>query len=346
MKGYLLLSDGTQLEGRLIGAVQNAVGEIVFNTGMTGYQEIVTDPSYFGQIVVLTYPMIGNYGICSTRNQSKQVQVKGLIVRDMYDFEGDDFENYLLENNIVALEGIDTRFLTKHIRDNGNMLAKIVLDEKVVIDDQLDPKPAYSVSTEIPYIRGEGKYKIAVLDYGIKENIMKQLCMRDFSLKVFPATTKASEILEFNPDGIFLSNGPGDPAILTEVVEEVKAIINMKPTFGICLGHQLIGMAYGAKTEPLKFGHRGSNHPVKDIALDRVFITSQNHGYQLVSDSIEGIPFEVTHINVNDLSVEGIKHETKPIFSVQYHPEAAPGPEDSHYLFEQFETIVKEHAYV
>lgn len=344
MKGYLLLSDGTKLEGNLIGAVKNSVGEIVFNTGMTGYQEIVTDPSYFGQIVVLTYPMIGNYGVCSSRNQSNHVQVKGLIIRDMHDFEGDDFENYLKENNIVCLEGVDTRFLTKHIRDNGNMLAKLVYDEE--IDQVLPVKPAYSVSTQEAYTRGSGQYRIAVMDYGIKENILKQLCLRDFTLKVFPADATAQDVQDFKPDGIFLSNGPGDPAYLDDITDVVKEIIKDKPCFGICLGHQLIAKAYGAKTEHLKFGHRGSNHPVKDLAKDRVYITSQNHGYQIVKESLSELPFTVTHINVNDHSVEGIKHQSKPIFSVQYHPEASPGPEDSHYLFEDFETMVKEASYV
>lgn len=347
MKGYLLLSDGTKFHGTIIGATQNAIGEIVFNTGMTGYQEIVTDPSYFGQIVVLTYPMIGNYGIKDAVNQSKKTQVRGLVIRESdtnntHWASEESLDDYLKKHNLVAIEGIDTRELTKMIRDKGNLLAQIVIDDKPASwTSHENYQPSYQVSTPSKYELGDGKYHIAVLDYGIKSSILKQLLNQDFRLTVYPAHTSSEEILSGAPDGIFLSNGPGDPDELEMVVEDVKALL-VKPTFGICLGHQLIGKAFDCDTIKLKYGHRGPNHPVKDIKKDRVFITSQNHGYMLTSDSINKEILEVTHINVNDDSVEGVKHKSKPIFSVQYHPEASPGPDDSNYLFEEFEQMVKE----
>jgi len=349
MKGYLLLSDGTKLPGTVFGHTQNAIGEIVFNTGMTGYQEIVTDPSYFGQIVVLTYPLIGNYGVTKSVNQSKNTQARGIVVRELASLDSNwtsegSFDTYLKENNMVGIANIDTRYLTKLIRDKGNLTGQIIVDdqEPLAWSAYDNFQAALKVSRNNVLELGDGQYKIAVMDFGIKENIINQLLLKDFKLKIFPALTNADEILAYNPDGIFLSNGPGDPSELESIIEEVKKLSLLKPTFGICLGHQLLGHAYGCKTEKLKFGHRGPNHPVKDKELNRVFITSQNHGYMVSRDSIDHETFEVTHINVNDESVEGLKHRKLPIFSVQYHPEASPGPDDSNYLFDNFETMIKE----
>ena len=347
MKGYLLLSDGTKFHGTVIGAHENAIGELVFNTGMTGYQEIVTDPSYCGQIVVLTYPMIGNYGI-SNVDQSEKVQAKGLVVKDLAALESNwsstgSFEDYLINQKLVAIKGIDTRHLTHIIREKGNVTAQIVHEGQKDLDWNYDRiNPVLEVTTKEIYQLGNGSMHIAVMDYGIKKSILNQLLLKDFKISVCPATTSAEEVLQLNPDGIFLSNGPGDPSELTSMINEVKIMSDQKPTFGICLGHQLLAHAYGCKTRKLKFGHRGPNHPVKDITLDRVFITSQNHGYMIDESSLNKEVLTVTHLNVNDETIEGMKHNSKPIFSVQYHPEAAPGPDDSNYLFDTFEKMVKE----
>lgn len=340
MKSYLLLSDGTRLEGNLQGCICSAYGEIVFNTGMTGYQEIVTDPSYFGQIVVLTYPMIGNYGTDLLFDQSKKIQVKGLVVKSLNDYD-QAFLDYLKAQNIPVLTDVDTRHLTKHIRNKGAMMSQIVVDQAEDFDALEMLNPVYQVTTSEIYDRGNGAYKVAVLDFGIKEGILKQLEGLDVQLKVFPANTCIETILSYEPDGLFLSNGPGNPAELSEIVDNVKILSQKMPTFGICLGHQLLGLAYGAKTEKLLFGHRGSNQPVKDLVRDKVVITSQNHGFGIEKSSMENLELELTHVNVNDGSVEGFKHKTLPIFSVQYHPEASPGPDDSHYLFTAFETLME-----
>ncbi|MCH4890347.1 carbamoyl phosphate synthase small subunit [Acidaminobacter sp. JC074] len=349
MKGYLLLSDGTKFPGTVFGHTQNAIGEIVFNTGMTGYQEIVTDPSYFGQIVVLTYPLIGNYGISDKVNQSFKTQANGVVVRELatlhsnWESQG-DFDSYLKKHNMVGISGVDTRYLTQLIRDNGNMVGQIVVEDNEQVDfsDYNNHQAALKVTRDEIVKMGEGKYHIGVMDFGIKENILNQLLLKDFRLTVYPATTSAERVLKDNPDGIFLSNGPGDPSELSDIIKEVEILSKAKPTFGICLGHQLLGHAYGCETEKLKFGHRGPNHPVKDIQLNRVFITSQNHSYMIDKTSIDSDVFEITHVNVNDESIEGFKHKTLPIFSVQYHPEASPGPDDSNYLFDNFEIMVKE----
>lgn len=344
MKSYLLLDDGIKLEGKLQACICPAIGEIVFNTGMTGYQEIVTDPSYYGQIVVLTYPMIGNYGINSNCVQSDKVQVKGLIVKNLN--ENDTaFLDFMTENQIPVLSGVDTRYLTKHIRDKGVMLAQIVVEEALDTKDYNGIIPVYEVTTPENYLRSHGQYRLAVMDFGIKEGILKQLSQLDVQMKVFSATASVEEILDYKPEGLFLSNGPGDPAVLREIIENIRILSAQIPTFGICLGHQLLGLAYGAKTEKLLYGHRGCNQPVKDIKKDRVFITSQNHGYGIKEKSLEATPLEMTHVNMNDTSVEGFAHKWLPIFSVQYHPEASPGPDDSHYLFKEFqEMMVVNHA--
>lgn len=347
MKGYLLLSDGTEFHGTIIGGVQNAIGEIVFNTGMTGYQEIVTDPSYYGQIVVLTYPMIGNYGTKELLNQSTKTQVRGLVIRENDNHSThwaceETFEAYLIKHNLVCITDVDTRAVTKHIRSEGNLTAQIILNDlPAKWSTYSNDKPCYQVTTCKKYSMGKGKYHIAVMDYGIKKSILNQLIKRDFHLTVYPAGTSAEDILRDLPDGIFLSNGPGNPDELKDIIENVKSLLDL-PTFGICLGHQLIGKAFGVETTKLKYGHRGSNHPVKDVYKDRIFITSQNHGYMLKEETIDKTLFDITHYSVNDNSIEGIRHKTKPIFSVQYHPEASPGPDDSNYLFETFEEMIKE----
>ena len=364
MKGYLVLEDGFVLEGKLFGSIEKSIGEVVFNTGMTGYEEIITDPSYFGQMVILTYPIIGNYGINLEDIQSGGPQIKGLIVREFVgnysNWRGKmTLSEYLESHKIIGIEQLDTRALVKHIRDKGTMIGVIVTEDVYKSVDG-DLKKLFTekdslvsgealleaVSTKESYtmdIATEANdYKVAVLDFGIKRNILESLAHRTGQVKVFPAFTSYEEVMAYEPDGIFLSNGPGDPEDYRSVVEVVKQLLDSKPVFGICLGHQLIALAIGAKTQKLKFGHRGSNHPVKDLDLNKVMITSQNHGYVVVKETLEPLPVTVTHLNVNDGSIEGLKHNSKPVFSVQYHPEASPGPGDSAYLFDQFIAMMEE----
>lgn len=344
MKAKLILENGTTFEGKAFGYLKESVGEVVFNTGMTGYEEVLTDPSYFGQIVTMTYPLIGNYGINLEDKESKTPKVKGFIVRELCSYPNNfrcelELDNYLKQNKIIGLEGIDTRALTKILRNNGTMRGIIALDDST-LNDVEDKIKAFSnkeavriVSTDNNYtIPGTGKH-VAIMDFGIKSNIIRNFVKRGCKITVFPCNTKAKEILDVNPDLIFLSNGPGDPEDLTDVIEEIKGFVNIKPTVGICLGHQLLGLALGGETSKLKFGHRGGNHPVKDLVKDRVYITSQNHGYY-VSKMPENV--EVTHVNMNDQTVEGMRHKSLPIFSVQFHPEACPGPKDSEYIFDEF----------
>jgi len=354
MKGYLLLEDGLIFEGTLFGCETETVGEVVFNTGMTGYEEIITDPSYYGQIVILTYPLIGNYGISHEDEQSKGPKIKGLVCREFVEeysnWRGkDNLSDYLSNNNIIGIQGIDTRALVKHIRDKGTMIGKIVSDavyesEKESFFGGLEEgvEILKAVTTKEAYDIGNGDLKVAVLDFGIKRNILDSLTLRNLSVRVFPAFTPVEEIMAYEPNGIFLSNGPGNPEDYDLVIENVERLLQLKPVFGICLGHQLISLALGAKTEKLKFGHRGSNHPVKDLANDKIVITSQNHGYVVVDESLIDKPVTITHLNLNDRSIEGLKHNELPIFSVQYHPEASPGPGDSSYLFDQFIALMKE----
>jgi carbamoyl-phosphate synthase small subunit len=349
MQGYLQLENGKVFKGRVFGATdQEVVGEVVFNTGMTGYQEILTDPSYYGQIVTMTYPLIGNYGINLEDIESVKPHVRGFIVRenceDPSNFRCEmALEGYLKYNNIIAIEGIDTRALTKMLRTGGTMRGLITkrqhtpteLMEKLDTFDNTDAVSKVS-RKNVEVIQGSGKH-VAVMDYGVKNNIIRSFRKRNCHLTIFPWDTPAEQVLAMNPDGIFLSNGPGDPAVLKRVVSNVKKMISKKPVVGICLGHQLLALALGGQTEKLKFGHHGCNHPVKDFSKDRVYISSQNHNY-VVSDIPEDV--EVTHISLNDQSVEGIKHKTLPLFSVQFHPEAGPGPSDAHILFDEFlETI-------
>lgn len=350
MKARLILENGMVFEGQAFGHLETCVGEVVFNTGMTGYQEVLTDPSYYGQIVTMTYPLIGNYGINLEDLESSSPKVRGFVVREKCDASSNfrsemELDTYLKQNKIMGIEGIDTRGLTRILRNNGTMKGLITLDElspKMIFDklSHFDNSQAvYTVSTEESYtLEGaaglpySGK-KVAVMDYGVKQNILRNFLKRGCHLTIYPATTPAETVLADNPDLVFLSNGPGDPADLAPIVAEVQKLIEAKPVVGICLGHQLLAIALGGSTGKLKFGHRGCNHPVKDIAQNRVYITSQNHGYH-VDRLPEGV--EVTHVSLNDGTVEGMKHKTKSIFSVQFHPEASPGPVESSYLFDQF----------
>ncbi|MBK5251801.1 MAG: glutamine-hydrolyzing carbamoyl-phosphate synthase small subunit [Peptostreptococcaceae bacterium] len=351
MKGYLILEDGTKFEGNIFGKKRNSVGEVVFNTGMTGYQETLTDSSYYGQIVILTYPLVGNYGITLDDNQSEKPKVRGFIVREASvnysNWRGmESIDEYLNKNDIVGLEGIDTRALTKIIREKGTMTGKIVAYEDGV--DVMEELKAFDNSDAVHQVTTKFNYdlmpitpKVAVVDYGIKRNILNALVNRNIHVRVFSCLNTAEEILDFNPDGIFLSNGPGDPAFLKEEIETVKELIGKKPIFGICLGHQLLAHAFGGETKKMKYGHGGCNHPVKDLAKDRVFITSQNHGYEVVAESLDKSVLEITHVNMNDNTIEGVRHLSLPIFSVQFHPEASPGPSDSDYLFDEFLNMIK-----
>ena len=344
MNAKLILENGMVFEGNAFGYLSDSVGEVVFTTGMTGYQEVLTDPSYYGQIVTMTYPLIGNDGVNLEDVESNSPKVRGFIVREKCSFPSNfrcemDLDNYLKQNKIVGLEGIDTRALTKVLRNNGTMKGIIVVDE-IGRKDVNDRITAYSnkeavknVTTDKVYtIEGNGKH-VAVMDFGIKTNILRCFKKRGCKLTVFPADAKAEDILAINPDLVFLSNGPGDPQDVPESIENIKKLIGKKPIVGICLGHQLLTLALGGTTTKLKFGHRGCNHPVKDLETNKVTITSQNHGYV-----VETLPEEVvaTHININDGTIEGMKHKTLPIFSVQFHPEASAGPHDSEYIFDKF----------
>lgn len=344
MKAKLILENGSVFEGEAFGYLQETVGEVVFNTGMTGYQEVLTDPSYYGQIVTMTYPLIGNYGLNLQDAESSSPKVRGFIVREACRFPNNfrceiSLEDYLKNNKIMAMEKIDTRALTKILRENGTMKGIITLEElsDSYIKEKLDAfsnKDAVSiVTTEKPYvIPGDGIH-VAAMDYGIKTNILRSFQNRGCKITVFPANAKAEDVLAVNPDLVFLSNGPGDPEDLIEIVDNVKKLIGKKPIVGICLGHQLLALALGGKTSKLKFGHRGCNHPVKDLEENKVYITTQNHGYY-VSEMPKDT--KVTHVSVNDGTVEGMRHEILPIYSVQFHPEACPGPKDVNYIFDKF----------
>lgn len=345
MKAKLILEDGTEFNGKAFGYIKSSVGEVVFNTSMTGYGEILTDPSYYGQIVTLTYPLIGNYGINFEDPESKGVYVRGLIVREKCDMPNNfrcemDLDTYLKQNKVIGLEGIDTRALTKILRNHGTMRGIITVETSDTLEDVKPKLDKFDISDavmnvtrkEIEKIPGNGK-KVAVLDFGIKENILRSLKKRDCDMTVFPADFKPEDILNGDFDLVFLSNGPGDPKDLKEQIENIKALIGKIPIAGICLGHQLMALAMGGDTTRLTFGHRGGNHPVIDKRHDRVFITSQNHGYY-VKDVPEGM--EVSHINLNDNTISGMRHKELPIFTVQYHPEACPGPQDSGYVFDEF----------
>ncbi|MBR3457308.1 MAG: glutamine-hydrolyzing carbamoyl-phosphate synthase small subunit [Selenomonadaceae bacterium] len=349
MKGKLILEDGSEFYGTLLNNIK-ATGEVVFNTGMTGYQEILTDPSYCRQIVTLTYPMVGNYGIADVFMQSRKSFVNGFIIGELCE-EGSNWHyetslaEFLTKQGIPCLYGVDTRAVTRKIRSAGTMKGILVPEDAAQTEiDELFAVPikkdvVQEVTTPETYTVESGREHaphVVCMDFGVKQNILNSLHELGCRLTVVPARTKAEEILAMDPDGIFLSNGPGDPKDVMDAVEEIRKLAGKKPMFGICLGHQLLALAFGADTYKLKFGHRGSNQPVKNLKSGRVHISSQNHGYAVDEKSLENLPLEVTHISVNDGTVEGMRHTSLPIFSVQYHPEASPGPDDNMYLFDEF----------
>ena len=351
----LLLNDGKKFEGKQLGHLGETIGEVCFNTGMTGYQEILTDPSYCSQIVTMTSPHIGNYGINKEDVESNKIQVSGFVIKEESIVPSNwrstsSLDEYLKKNKIVGIQDIDTRSLTRHIRDQGAMngIISSVDNDLVNLSNKLKKAPsmngldlAKTVSTKKVYKWSQtGQFKVAAIDYGIKHNILNILKDNNCEVTVFPAQTSAKEILDFNPDGIFLSNGPGDPSAVTYGIEMVKSLLGSKPIFGICLGHQILSLALGAKTFKLKFGHRGINHPVKNLETEVVEITSQNHGFAV---DLNSLPENVvaTHINLNDNTNEGIECKEFKAFSVQHHPESSPGPHDSRYLFDKFIKLMK-----
>ena len=349
MKAYLILEDGTVFTGVSIGSVREVISEIVFNTSMTGYLEVLTDPSYAGQAVVMTYPLIGNYGICREDMESVKPWPDGYIVRELSrmpsNFRSEDtIQHFLEENDIPGICGIDTRALTKILREKGTMNGMITTKEYQDLSEPIARMKEYCVTgvvkattTKETYVLpGEGK-KVALLDLGAKRNIARSLNERGCQVTVYPADTPAEEILASNPDGIMLSNGPGDPAENVEIIREIRKLYESNvPIFAICLGHQLMALATGASTYKLKYGHRGGNHPVKDLETGRVYISSQNHGYAVDAESLDPNVAKPAFVNVNDGTNEGLKYVGKNIFTVQYHPEACPGPQDSSYLFDRF----------
>lgn len=357
----LVLEDGTVYEGLGFGAETTFTGELVFNTSLIGYQEILTDPSYAGQVVTLTYPEIGNYGTNEGDMESREVFARGLVVRHLSRSYSSyrataSLDEFLKRYGIPGISDVDTRAITLKLRDKGALRCALSTDIESLEEARERLKKLVASSPEMTgqdltagvtapsiYKIGKGRWKVAVMDFGIKQNILRELIKRDIEATVYPADTKAATILAGNPDGIFLSNGPGDPAACENVIKELGHLINARiPTFGICLGHQLLSLALGAKTYKLLFGHRGGNQPVKDLTTGKIEVTSQNHGFAVDEKSMPN-NLELTHINLNDMSVEGFRHKELPIFAVQYHPEAHPGPHDSTYLFDRFAALMEAH---
>jgi carbamoyl-phosphate synthase small subunit len=373
VKAVLALEDGNYFEGEGFGAEARVEGEVCFNTSLTGYQEILTDPSYAGQIVTLTYPEIGNYGVNLEDVESTRIQAAGLIVKNVCpypsNFRADGkvatVSNYLKAQGIPGIQGIDTRRLTRILRETGakngvlvtgsyDLQEVLAAARKVRSLSETDYVAKVTVPSSVPWEGGEHEisfrrpvgrpatWTIAAIDYGAKHNILRKLQDLGANVIRFPATASAADVLAVDPDGILLSNGPGDPAVLDYAVDTIRGLVGKRPVFGICLGHQLLARALGGNTFKLKFGHRGGNHPVQDLRTAKVEITSQNHGFAVDPKSLDAATVEVTHLNLNDNTVAGLRHKTLPAFSVQYHPEASPGPKDSHYLFEEFlESIEK-----
>ncbi len=370
MNAILALENGTWFQGVSVGAPGETSGEVVFNTSMTGYQEILTDPSYAGQVVTMTAPQIGNYGVAGADTESSKPQVAGFVMRDASPVSSNwratgTLRDYLVRHHIVAIGDVDTRALTKALRSSGVMRGIIAtgsVDPAVLVErarrvplmegsdlvKDVTTAEAYDFTTSLadavtdasfglpPLRRAKRTLKVAAYDFGIKTNILRRLAAHGCQVRVFPASTPAAEVMAWQPDGIFLSNGPGDPAAVTYAIENIKQLVEGKtPMFGICLGHQLMGLALGARTYKLKFGHRGGNHPVKQLDTGAIEITSQNHGFAVDPNSLPATT-RVTHLNLYDGTIEGLRHISKPIFSVQYHPEASPGPHDADYLFQEF----------
>ncbi len=368
MKAKLALENGIVFSGEAFGATQEVSGEVVFNTSMTGYQEILTDPSYAGQIVTMTYPLIGNYGVNAEDMESVRPQVAGFVVKEYFDFFSnfrakESLGEWLARHGIMGIQGIVTRMLTKIIRTTGAMrgvLSAVDLDDESLVRkacqspqmagldltkhvttktlyqwDEVDRTPFALPPMARVKLNGQ-RWNVVVYDYGVKQNILRRLTSYGCKLTVVPSNYPAEDVLSANPDGIFLSNGPGDPAAVRYAIENIKKLIGKKPIFGICLGHQLLGLALGGKTFKLKFGHRGANHPVKNLLTNSIEITSQNHGFAVDPGSLDPLKIEITHTNLNDGTNEGFRHRELPVFCVQYHPEASPGPHDSDYLFADF----------
>lgn len=353
MKRQLVLEDGTVFIGKAFGADVDRMGEVVFNTGMTGYQEILSDPSYCGQIVTLTYPLVGNYGINRDDFESITPAISGFIVKEVADMPSNwrsefSLDEYFKINKIPGISGIDTRKLTRIIREHGTLkgaITNIEQDAEKVLEvlraTVLPTDQVKKVSTKRAYPSPGRGYRVVLVDFGMKHGILRELNKRGCDVVVVPYNVTAQEVLNLSPDGIMLSNGPGNPKDVQQAIEMIKEVQGKVPLFGICLGHQLFALANGANTERLKFGHRGSNHPVKDLATGKISITSQNHGYTVQESSLDKTNLQVTHIALNDGTVEGLKHKEYPAFTVQYHPEASPGPEDANSLFNQFLNMIE-----
>ncbi|MFA6378870.1 MAG: glutamine-hydrolyzing carbamoyl-phosphate synthase small subunit [Candidatus Omnitrophota bacterium] len=357
-KAIIFLEDGVCFEGRSVTTVKETAGEMVFNTSMTGYQEILTDPSYAGQIITMTYPLIGNYGVNNEDVESSKLHVAGFVVKEFAKTYSNfratkSLLTYLEENRILAVENVDTRALTRHLRSRGAMRGIISTQDFDVhsLSEKMKKVPSMEGSDLVKDVSVKEKYvwnakdafsfKVAVIDCGVKYNILRILAKLGCQVHVFPATATMREIEAIKPDGLFISNGPGDPAAVPYVTETVKQFLGKLPVFGICLGHQILGLALGGKTYKLKFGHRGANHPVKDSLEDSIAITSQNHGFCVDIKSLNQDEIEITHVNLNDKTVEGLRHKKHPVFCVQYHPEASPGPHDAMYLFRKFITMME-----
>ncbi|ASN05832.1 carbamoyl phosphate synthase small subunit [Virgibacillus necropolis] len=353
-KRQLILEDGTVFSGEGFGSDRKKSGEVVFNTGMTGYQEVITDPSYCGQIVTMTYPLVGNYGINRDDFETVTPFIHGFVVKEVCDYpsnfrSGETLSSYLKANDIPGISGIDTRKLTKIIRKHGTMKALIAdaTESKEELLNELNNQPMMTdqvkqTSTVKPYVVPGRGHRIVLVDFGMKHGILRELTKRNCHVTVVPYNYSAENIIRLKPDGIMLTNGPGDPKDVPEAIEMVKEVISKIPLFGICLGHQLFALACGADTVKMKFGHRGANHPVKDLEMNKTYLTSQNHSYAVRPDTLEKTDLVLTQLALNDHTVEGIKHKTYPAFTVQYHPESSPGPEDTNHLFDNFLNVIEQ----